>query len=80
MDSDNIDVNLDPSTDSHPTEWRRMNIVGRIVIGMPDTSHFRFDKNILQGQLGIGSIDYFNLLRFCGSFSAVEGIFAHRIV
>ena len=55
-----------------------MNIVGRIVIGMSEP--LRFDKNILPGQLAIGSIDYFNLLCFWGSFLAVEGIFLHRIV
>ena len=55
-----------------------MNIVGRIVIGMSEP--LPFDKNILSAQLGIGSIDYFNLLCFWGSFRAVEGIFMHRIV
>ena len=60
------------------TEWTRMNIVCRIVIGMSEP--LRFDKNILPGQLAIGSIDYFNLLCFWGNFLAVEGIFAHRIV
>ena len=30
-------------------------------------SHFPFEKNILRGQLGIGSIEYFNFTCFLGS-------------
>ena len=37
-------------------------------------------KNILLGQLGIESIEYFNLLCFWTSFLAGEGISAHFIV
>ena len=43
-------------------------------------SHFPFEKNILRGQLGIGSIEYFNFTCFLGSFRASGGIFAHCIV
>ena len=59
------------------TEWTGMDIMGRIVIGMSAQSHFRFDKNILPSQLAIGSIEYFNLLCFWGSFRTVESIFAN---